>query len=426
MPFTNMSKGIYVIFVLQIGSSLVSVEKHFNTPFKNYFLSMKRILLFLISLLTTFGLNAQQLPKLSENAYISVLTCGAGDQLYTAFGHTAFRVQDSVLGLDVVYNYGTFDFNKPNFYLNFTKGKLIYSLSRKTFDRFLFEYEYEKRWIKEQILDLSTDEVNALFQFLEDNYRPENRDYAYDPLFNNCSNITGIILKEQLKDPIVFKDDHLKKRYTFRELVRQYIPINSWGSFGIELAFGGVTDRVATVEEHMFLPYYAMEQLRNSLKGNEPLVQRERVVLDYPEMKPRGTFMTSPLFWFLLILCLVLVISYLDWKHGTRHRWLDFTLFLFSGLIGTFIILLWLATDHIVTGLNFNFLWLLPSNIIVAFILLRKGTDIPWLKKYIWLALGGIGMSLLLWAFGIHVQSPLNIPLLLILTTRYALLLKRA
>jgi len=387
---------------------------------------MKHRLFFLILPLLSIGITAQELPKLSENAHISVLTCGAGDQLYTAFGHTSFRVQDSVLGLDVVYNYGTFDFNKPNFYLNFAKGKLIYSLSRKRFDRFLFEYEYEKRWIKEQLLDLSPDEVNSFFRFLEDNYLPENRDYAYDPLFNNCSNVTGTILKEQLAGPITFKGDHLEKKYAFRELVRQYIPLNSWGSFGIELAFGGVTDRIATVEEHMFLPYYAMLQLRNTTKAGKPLVKRERVVLDYPETQPRGTFMTSPLFWFLLALCLVLAVTYLDWKHGTRHKWLDFTLFLLSGLIGIFILLLWLATNHIVTGLNFNFLWLLPTNAIVAFILLSKGTKIPWLKKYIWFALGCIGLGLLLWTLGIHVQSPLNIPLLFILVARYLLLLKRA
>ena len=150
------------------------------------------LFLFLLSL-SLFG---QELPKLSQNAQISILTCGAGDQLYSAFGHTAFRVQDPTIGLDVVYNYGTFDFDKPNFYTNFAKGKLVYSLSRRSFERFLFEYEYEKRWVKEQILNLSNEEINTLFSYFENNYLPENRDYLYDPLFNNCSNITGILLKK--------------------------------------------------------------------------------------------------------------------------------------------------------------------------------------------------------------------------------------
>jgi hypothetical protein len=387
---------------------------------------MKRTVLFLFLFILPFAISAQEIPQLSEDAQISVLTCGAGDQLYSAFGHTAFRVQDSALGLDVVYNYGTFDFDKPNFYTNFAKGKLVYSLSRRSFERFLFEYEYEKRWVKEQILALSNKEVNNLFRFFENNYRPENRDYLYDPLFNNCSNITGIILKEQLNDTVVFDGSHLKNHLTFRQLVREYLSLNSWGSFGIELAFGGITDRTASTEEHMFQPYYAMRQFQNTTKRGKPLVKRERTILNYPESEYQTVFTLSPLFWFLLLLCFVLIITYLDFKHGSRHRWLDFSLFLISGLVGTGILLLWLATDHIVTKYNFNFLWLLPTNAIVAFYLLKKQHNIVWLKKYLWAALIGIGLILVIWTLGIQVLSPLNIPLIVILVARYLLLLKRA
>ncbi|MEO1547184.1 MAG: DUF4105 domain-containing protein, partial [Bacteroidota bacterium] len=92
---------------------------------------------FLISILAVFSfglhLSYAQIPKLSEDSKISLLTCAAGNELYYAFGHSAFRVQDNAIGLDVVYNYGTFDFNQPNFYLNFVKGKMVYSLTRRTF-----------------------------------------------------------------------------------------------------------------------------------------------------------------------------------------------------------------------------------------------------------------------------------------------------
>ena len=375
-------------------------------------------------LLLTWGLSAQNLPQLSENAQISVLTCGAGNQLYTAFGHTAFRVQDSALGLDIVYNYGTFDFDKPNFYLNFAKGKLIYSLSRSRFDRFLFEYEYEKRWVKEQLLDLTPEEVNRLFQFFEENYRPENRDYLYDPLFNNCSNITGKILKEEVDNTITFNGDHLDNKRSYRQLVREFIPTNSWGAFGIELAFGNITDRTATVEGHMFSPYYAMHQLRNTTRNGKPLLKRERSVLEYPETTDHGTFMTSPLFWFIALLGFVLVITYLDVKHGTRHKWLDFLIFLLSGLAGSLILLLWFVTDHVVTKNNFNFLWLLPPNAVVAFLLLFNG-QLSWLSNYLKIALGSMGLLVLLWVFGVQSFSPLIIPLMLILGVRYVFLLKR-
>ncbi len=385
---------------------------------------MRKTIHVLLSCLSVFVLDAQGIPQLSNQAQISIMTCGAGDELYSAFGHTAFRVQDSVLGLDIVYNYGTFDFDRPNFYLNFAKGKLIYSLSRSSFERFLFEYEYEKRWVREQILDVTAAEANQLFQFFENNYRPENRDYLYDPLFNNCSNIVAVVLKAQFGDGIAFGGNHLKKQYTFRQLVREFLPTNSWGAFGIELAFGGITDRTTKVPEQMFAPYYAMHQLTNTTKSGNPLVKRERTILDYPEPSNRSTFMTSPLFWFSLLLLFVLMITYLDIRHGTRNRWLDFVLFLISGLAGMSILLLWLATDHVVTQNNFNFLWLLPGNAIVAFFLLSK-EKATWLPKYLWFALGCMGLMLVIWILRVQVLSPLNIPLMLILAIRYAFWLKQ-
>lgn len=379
--------------------------------------------IFFLAVFFLVGKNAfAQIPQLTDNSHVSMLTCGPGNQLVDSFGHTAFRVQDTVLGIDVVYNYGTYDFNRPNFYLNFVKGKMVYSLSRRSFDRFLFTYELEKRWVKEQILDLTLAEKNQLLVFFENNFLPENRDYLYDPLLNNCSSITGDILKQQFGDNLVFDGSYLEKQYTFRELVRQNLNLNSWSSFGIDLAFGSPVDRKATVQEHMFLPYYAMQQLRNTTKDGNPLVQRERTVLDYNEHKMTGFFPSSPLFWFILLFIFTCIITYLDYKHGVRSRWLDFSLFFVTGLIGTFLLLLWLATDHTSTPKNFNVLWAFPLNIVVAFVF-QKQTP-TWLTKYLWTALALIGILILVWLFKIQSFSPILILLLLTLAIRYGYLLK--
>ena len=383
-----------------------------------------RFLIIFLFLLQAYQMLYAKIPTLSEKAQISVLTCAAGDELFSSFGHTAFRVQDPILGIDVVYNYGTFDFNKPNFYLNFAKGKLIYSLSRKSFEAFLYDYQLEKRWIKEQLLDLNQGQSNKLLQFFEENYKPENRDYPYDPLFNNCSTITGDILEQNLGETIEFNGSHLKELLTFRQLVHQHIKTNKWGTFGIDMAFGGITDRQATVRQHMFLPYYAMYQLKNTTYNGKPIISRERTISNYPEKSDQSTFFTSPLFWFLFLLCFVLAITYLDKKHDGHNKWLDFTLFFISGLSGLILMLLWFATDHVVTQLNFNFLWLLPTNMIVAFYIISKKQPV-WLKKYLWVALGLMIIAGLIWVFKIQILSPLNLILMLILVIRYLFLLKK-
>ncbi|RIV32502.1 DUF4105 domain-containing protein [Flagellimonas lutimaris] len=365
-----------------------------------------------------------QAPQLTESSKVSLLTCATGDELYSAFGHTAFRVQDSALGIDVVYNYGTFDFNRPNFYLNFTKGKMIYSLSRRSFEAFLYEYELEKRWVKEQILDLSFNQRNQLLAFFEENYLPQNRDYLYDPLLNNCSSITGDILLEQFGDAIVFKDSHIEKQYTFRQLVRQFMDVNTWSMFGIDLAFGSPVDRKATVQEHMFLPYYTMEQLRYTTLNGKPLVKRERTILDYSEHSQKSFFPLSPLFWFLMLLAFTAIITYFDYKHKARSRWLDFSLLFITGLAGTFLFLLWVAADHTSTPYNYNILWAFPINTIAAFAFVFQDRVPLWAPKYLWSALGLIAIMFLLWIIKVQIFSPVLIPLLLTLAIRYLYMIK--
>ncbi|WP_435622955.1 DUF4105 domain-containing protein [Flagellimonas sp.] len=379
---------------------------------------------FALAIFLLGNLGFSQAPSLSENSQVSVLTCATGDQLYSKFGHTAIRVQDPILGIDVVYNYGTFDFDQPNFYLNFVKGKMIYSLSRRSFDNFLFEYELEKRWVKEQILDLTLPQKNQFLVFLENNYLPENRDYLYDPLLNNCSSITGDILEELYGDAIVFSGSHLEKRYTFRQLVRQYLNINSWSAFGIDLAFGSVVDRKGTVREHMFPPYYTMYQLNNTTIGDKPLVKRERTVLDYAEHEQNGYFPLSPLFWFSLFLIFVGVITYLDLRHKTRSRWLDFSMLLISGLIGLILLILWVATDHTSTPYNYNIFWAFPLNLAVAFILIFQPKLPDWTPRYFVVALILIGLVILLWIFRVQSFSPVLIPLLMAMVIRYWYILR--
>ena len=356
---------------------------------------------------------------LSESAQISVLTCGPGQELYTAFGHSAFRVQDPVKGIDVVYNYGTFDFDAPNFYTNFARGKLIYTLSRQRFENFLYVYELEKRWVKEQILDLNAAQKDALIIFLENNYRPENRDYKYDFLYDNCSTKMPDVLSEILGDQLQFGEDHLENRFSFRELIRQNLKTNSWSSLGIDIALGSVIDKTATPYQHMFLPAYVMEQMENTELNGKPLVKRNRTILDthFPSQSP--VFTITPLFWLLLLLAFTGTITYIDYRNKTRSRRLDFFLFLSSGLAGCLLFFLWFFTDHTATVNNFNLLWLFPLNLVAAFFVMSKKDPPPFIRKY---SIGVSSLLLLLclfWILGIQKLSPLVLIPMLTLLIRY-------
>ena len=112
---------------------------------------------FLLFFLVIFK-SLQGQVQLSVYSAISIVTAGPGTELYEAFGHSAIRVKDPMLQFDLIYNYGMFDLNQRNFYSNFVKGKLLYSLGRYPFDYFLALYQQVKHWVKQQVFDLIQDE----------------------------------------------------------------------------------------------------------------------------------------------------------------------------------------------------------------------------------------------------------------------------
>ncbi|MEN8799440.1 MAG: DUF4105 domain-containing protein [Flavobacteriaceae bacterium] len=365
--------------------------------------------------LTGIRLSAQ----LSPEAQISVITCGPGTELYTSFGHSAFRVQDPELGLDLVYNYGTFDFDAPNFYLNFAHGRPIFSLSRQQFVNFLYIYQLENRWVKEQILDLGIEEKNNLFQFLENNYLPENRDYKYDYIWENCSTKIPEVLANVLGNALVFHEDRIPNPYSFRQLMQQNLSWNSWGSLGIDIALGSVIDRVAGNQETMFLPDYVLKQMNNSSFSNRPLVGRQRTILDLNNGKRNSLFTSSPLFWTLFLFIFCLTITYIDFRNQTRSRWLDFIILLLSGVAGLLITYLWFFSDHTAAAYNFNILWALPSNLIIAFFMTKKGPLAKWLPGYFKVAFWILVLVPILWIVGVQGFPPLASVILLTLAVRY-------
>ncbi len=375
-----------------------------------------------VCLFLVYGISFSQQITLSPTATISVITCGSGEELYSTFGHSAFRIADPTLGIDVVYNYGTFDFNAPNFYLKFTQGKLLYSLSRQQFDYFLYEYELENRWVEEQVLNLTETQKNDLFQFLENNYRPENRDYKYDFFFDNCSTKMGEVLEQTFGNQLQYDYSYLEEPYTFRELIHQNLKTNSWSAFGIDLALGSVIDRAATPHEHLFLPSYVMRQLKYTRLGNEPVVLQERTILkEGPKLK-QPNFLLTPAFWLSVILIIVAWITYLDFKKGSRNKWLDFGLFFTTGAAGVVIVFLWFFTEHTTTVLNFNVLWAFPLNLIVAFLLLSKKPMFKGLLYYTIGLLVLLAVTLVLWGLKIQLFSPLLLLLLIALGIRYLFL----
>lgn len=384
----------------------------------------KKFYFIFLLIFSCFQLAAQQ--KLSPKATVSVVTCGQGTELYSAFGHSAFRVYDPVLKLDKIYNYGTFDFNKPNFYLNFAKGKLIYQLSTTRYGYFLQEFNYENRWVKTQELNLGEADVQAVYDFLENNARPENRSYRYDFFYDNCSTKIEEVIKAVLKDKVTFNNNHITDHKSHRDLIADYTADKfKWGKFGIDLALGSVIDKKATAAEYKFLPdyiYLGFENATINVDGeNIPLVKATNKVLN-ERASPQPFSILQPFIVFLVISLFFIWITYQNYTTNKRSKWVDFSLYFITGAIGVVVLLLWFATSHTATYKNLNFLWAFAPNLVVAFFIFKE-TLPKWLTYYNKLLLVLLVIQAILWVLKIQVFNLAVIPIITMLFARYSFLI---
>lgn len=378
--------------------------------------------LFIIFITFLSVVSAQQ-NKLSNKAEISVLTIGPGTSLNDAFGHNAFRIKDPSTNFDKTFDYGRFDFNAPNFYLNFARGKLDYALGTSNFYDFLRFYTHQNRSVKEQVLNLSQGEKQKLFNFLLNNYKPENRNYLYEFFFDNCATKIRDVSQIALNNNINFNKPEGFKNEKFRALIHGNLNRNSWGSFGIDIALGSIIDRKATAKEHMFLPKYIFTFFENAtIKNSENKLVKQTHVLNKEKnnITPHN-FLTSPLMVLGIIGIIIIYITYSDLKKQKQTVWLDSTLFVITGLVGIVILLLWFATDHSGTHNNYNLLWAFAPNILVIGQLFKK-TVKQWFVKYLKFLIILLCLLTLHWLIGVQIYAIGLIPLLIALFLRYIFL----
>ncbi|MEO7314559.1 MAG: DUF4105 domain-containing protein [Ginsengibacter sp.] len=348
---------------------------------------------------------------------ISLLTATPGDELYSTFGHSALRVIDSTNNTDIVYNYGTFNFDEPGFYTKFVRGKLMYFLSREYFDSFIYSYQEEHRGITEQVLNLSCAEKNKIVDLLYDNMMPANRFYKYDFTFDNCTTRLRDLIENSSDGQVHFKTV-LNSPKTFRNLIHDYLDINDkqWSKLGIDILLGAKTDAVMTPREEMFLPDYLLMNFDSATLDNHTLVAQKKPV--YAVVLPDNTKdnLRHPFFIFTCLFAFIAFFSF--FKNPVIQKImssLDGLLFFVAGLLGILLVFMWFGTDHIMTKNNYNLLWAWPLNAVAAFYIHSKK---KWVKIY-YLVYAIFNLILLgVWFFLPQLMNPALIPIIGILIFR--------
>lgn len=319
---------------------------------------------------------------LSDSAQISILTSAPWNkEVYAVFGHSAIRIKDVGQNqeyIDIVYNYGIFDFKKPNFAYRFMAGETDYLVAGIYYDYYITEYEERGENVYEQVLNLNKDEKQKIWAYLINNAQPQNRVYRYNIFFNNCTTKLIDILEQSIDSKIVFPTDTNPK--TFRELVHEHVNKQPWTQFGIDLIIGSKADRKTTIREKMFLPVYAMNILDKSYiqlqdGTQKPLVLSNTIIVkENPENNiSQNNFFKSPLFAGIIILILASLASFYSYKQRRIIVTIfDFLLFLSAGIAGCIIFFMITISVHPCTSPNWNIVWLNPLLLVAAFLFFVK------------------------------------------------------
>ncbi|MDD4609206.1 MAG: DUF4105 domain-containing protein [Bacteroidaceae bacterium] len=303
----------------------------------------------------------------NDSIRVSLLTCSPGNKLYILFGHSAIHFENVTQSLNLVFNYGVFNFQAPHFLWRFVKGETDYRLGINRMDRFVAAYRGLQSDIVEQELDLTAAEKAEIWQLLQINYLPENRVYRYSFLYDNCATRIRDKFEEILSSKLVYNFN--KKTYTFRDILHKYTAKNPWAQFGVDLCLGPEADRPITKRQELFIPDFLADALSHATirteNGEKPLLIKEVKIVDVVGHNWHSWLdVVTPLLVALLLLSGTLFFTVLGFLKRKRFVWLDVFLFGLAGITGCVITFLVLFSVHPAVSPNYLVLFLHPLHLL--------------------------------------------------------------
>lgn len=309
-----------------------------------------------IAFLIIFQVSAQSIP-LSKNAQVSILTIGTSHQSYALYGHTGIRFKDDISNIDVVFNYGAFDFETKNFMLKFVKGDLQYFVSSSSYADFEYTYKLENRSIYEQKLNLPTKTISTLFTKIYNSTLTNERFYTYKFIDKNCTVIVIDKINETLGSKII--DFKKPKQESYRNVLFPYTNNHFFQQLGINIIFGTKVDEKA---KKLFLPLDLMNELKSITYKGKPLVNETKTIFTAQKDVLPYSFFDS--IYALIVAMLIIILI--------NKPVLTTTYFFILGLLGLFFSIIGLYSLHQEVLWNYNVLLFNPFYILLLYFVYKK------------------------------------------------------
>jgi hypothetical protein len=322
--------------------------------------SLKKFSFFLFLFLTINVSFAQNL-LLSKEAKVSVLTCGTGNESYSLFGHTAIRISDPFNNIDVVYNYGAFDFNTPNFVLKFIKGDLQYFAVAHSYTDFVNEYQYDRRSVYEQELNIPYALKQKLFDNLNTSLASGESHYTYKFIDKNCTSMVVDMINKTLDTTAIVKNADTD--ITYRTILFPYFDNHFYEKLGTSIIFGKKVDALGT---QIFLPFELQKSLKKVIYKNHPLAGENKTILEFSKEVPGS--------WWNNVYTYILFLSFFI---GINKKTVAAFYLTIMALLGLFFVFAGFYSFHKELAYNYNILLFNPTLLSLLYFYFTKNNK--WL-----------------------------------------------
>lgn len=288
---------------------------------------------------------------------IWLLTCTPGSELYSRYGHTALRVQDTDRHIDWCFNYGTFSFHTDHFYWKFVRGETYYLLTYEPTESFFFDYIVEHRTVYEQELNLCEEDKKRMVNALLTNAMPEKRAYLYNFVFDNCCTRPLNLIQQITGDSLTSTYSGYDGQ-TYRHFLQHYTRSNTLINSLINTIFGYRADLPMHGQQRLFLPEELMLYMQEAtFADGTPVVIHSQIG---PFVIPKARWWENVWFYIILFVLFMTGINLYD-RHRKRCSWgIDIALGIGYLILLTIVIFLTYFSIHPLVGFNWRLL-VLPA-----------------------------------------------------------------
>ena len=302
-----------------------------------------------------------------SNLDVALITFGPGTEMWERFGHNAIMIHDRTTDRSRLYNFGIFDFDQENFFLNFARGRMMYRAAVDDAEEELPIYREEGRWIVKQDLNLEPSQRAKLAAYLDWNVQPENSEYRYDYFTANCSTRVRDALDMAIDGAIKQQTASPSRGFTYRMDALRLMRPETLLTIGMDAGLGPFADRRLSYWDESFVPMELMRHMReihrvDAVTGESvPLVSRETRLAEARVAEPQE----YPPDWFWRALLAGVVIgaaliglarmSSRGWARAIFSPFATITAIVLS-ICGLVLLALWFLTDHVAAWRNENIL----------------------------------------------------------------------